>query len=573
MSDWVDDPTFKAPEDNDGWVDDPTFNVKEEKASPLASGVRKFVHGATAGFSDEAAGLMEGAGKAIGLQGLGGPMKDISIDDDGPSLDWEVLKHAYNKARKKERDTLKKDSSDNPVVSGVADIAGSIASPVNKIAKGMSLVKGGAALGGINALGNSEAEDALDLAKDTALGAGIGGSLGYGVEKISPMIQKGVRSISDKSKDLAERMASRALGAERGTIKSIGADKVKAAGRYALDEGLLSPLASTDDVIARNAAKQAEGGAMMGKAYQAIDDAGASTFNPLDVASKVDESIGGFYRSPINRGETNQLENTLESILMRGDSNIPLKEAQALKQELGKVANWKNNLNITDKEKMAREAYGVVSTSIDDAVNAGSEAIGKAGLLDTLKNGKQLFSNASTAEKLLGNKFAREEGNKILGMTDWEVLGSGGPLAAASGGAAIPATLGVLGAKKGLERYGAQNAALGFDKISKSLMKSPQMAELYKKSPQAFQAIVSKLEQRMSSVPMAADSQPQEEVKQPAPNKPPDKDQIFEKAKGSKYSQVLQKAAEKGDQSFNAAHYVLSQRDPEYRKTIEEDGQ
>ncbi len=47
-----------------------------------------------------------------------------------------------------------------------------------------------------------------------------------------------------------------------------------------------------------------------------------------------------------------------------------------------------------------------------------------------------------------------------------------------------------------------------------------------------------------------------------------DKNDIMQRTAGSKYQQVLQNAAQKGDQSFNAAHYVLSTRDPEYRKRL-----
>lgn len=341
--------------------------------------------------------------------------------------------------------------------------------------------------------------------------AEMGGQvIGKGLEVAAPYIKRGAEAVGDKTKTLANRFGARALGAERGTIKKLGAEKVDELGRYALDEGLLSPLASTDDVIARNAAKQAEGAAKMNQVYSAIDDAGESTFNPLNVAGKVDESIGGFYRSPINRGETNQLENTLESILMRGDKNIPLTEAQALKQELGKVANWQNKVTISDKERMAREAYGIVSKAIDDAAESGAAAIGKEGLEDVLKQGKQLYGNSKGAEELLTNKLAREQGNKLLGITDWGVLGAGSAATAVTGGAAALPTLATVAAKKGLEKYGAQNAALGLNNISKMLLRSPKMVKLLQENPAAFQSLAKSIEGRVSkevghSFPRAAD--------------------------------------------------------------------
>ena len=50
-----------------------------------------------------------------------------------------------------------------------------------------------------------------------------------------------------------------------------------------------------------------------------------------------------------------------------------------------------------------------------------------------------------------------------------------------------------------------------------------------------------------------------------------DKGALMQKAQGTKYAQVLENAASNGDQSFAAAHFVMSSRDPEYRKVIGED--
>lgn len=528
-SEWIDDP-YPGEE----WVDDQPVGMTE-------SGLRGLAQGGSLGFADEITGALE------------------SLFSD----------KTYEQARDESRANYAKAKESNPSTYLAGEVGGGIGTafiPGLNIVKGASLAKtaGQAALqGGLMGAGYSEADNIGAMAIDAGKGAALGGTLGAGVgataKLLSPHIERAVQGISSGSGDMAERFAARALGAERGTIKKLGIDKVKGAGRQALDEGVLSPLASTDDLIARNTAVKSSGGKMMGEAYDAIDSAGASTFNPTDVANKVDDELGGFYRSPINRGETNQLENTLEAIRMRGDGNIPLREAQVLKQELGKVANWKNNLPPTDKEKMAREAYGIVSSQIDDAVAGGAEVIESAGLSETLKRGKELYGNASTAEQLLQNKQAREQGNKILGLTDWGVLGTGGVGAAVTGGASIPATLGLMGVKKGLERFGSQNAALGLDKISKTLMKSPKMAELYNRNPQVFNNIVQKMESKLNeSGAKVAEGE----------SKPFEKEALLSKTQGTKYSQVLEKAAQRGDRAMAATNFILQSTDPEYRKKI-----
>lgn len=511
----------------------PKWEDTEELSQPgyLESAARGLAQGGSLGFADEITGAVE------------------SAFTDKP----------YEQARNESRANYKRAQEANPATYTTSEIGGGLATafvPGANIAKGASLGKAAlqaAALGAGTGAGYSDADNIKDLAIDTGIGAGIGGALGAGAHAASPYLQKGIEKFAGRADDLADRFGARAIGAERGTVKSLGMDKVKEAGNYAR-KNLLSPFASTDDLLERNAALKSQGGEMMGKAYQAIDDAGASTFNPLNVASKVDENIGDFYRSPINRGETNQLENTLESILMRGEGNIPLREAQTLKQELGKVANWKNNLNITDKEKMAREAYGIVSSQIDEAVEKGSEAINSAGLSDMLTQGKKLYSDASSAEKLLGNKQAREQGNKLLGLTDWSVLGAGTGVAPLTGGLSAPvAAAGVL-AKKGLEKYGAQNASLGLGKVADALKKSPQMANLYNKNPQVFNTLAQKMEERVGGM-KAAEKE-----------KPFDQNVILQKTQGTKYSQSLQDAAKRGPQAVGATHFVLQSKDPAYRQ-------
>lgn len=546
------------------WRDRIQKESDENLPSSLTSGVRGFVNAASANFLDELSGAGEAAGRVLGVKGIGGEFSDVGLSEEGPTLDPEILSKYYDEARNRKRAALNQDSEVNPVASTVGMVGGMVASPLNKILPG-SMVKQGAALGGINALGASEADNLKDMAIDTGVGAGAGALLGYGVQKATPYIEKGTKFVGKKLGDVAENLSARAQGAERGTIKKLGADKVKEIGRYGLDNNIVTPLASTDDMISRNKALMNKGGAMMDDVYRSVDDAGASTFNPKEIAEQVDDQLGGFYRSPINRGEANQLDNTLDSIMMRVSSDadaIPLREAQILKKELGKVANWKNNVNVTDKERMAREAYGIVSSKIDDAAEKGAQEIGKDGLLETLQQGKKLYGNAKGAETLLENKYAREQGNKMFGLTD-TITGAGSLGYGATTGD-WETSAAIFAGKKGLEKYGSQVGARGADAVSKYLLKSPQMLQVYQKNPALFQSMVHRLEQGAGmfeqQLPKVANDNNQAMV---------DKDSIMQKVGGSKYAQVLQKAADKGDQSFAAANFVLSSRDPEYRKLFE----
>ena len=491
-------------------ADDFDWNSQEnaEKAPVAETAIMQGLQGASGGFLDELSGAGEAAGRVVGIEGLGGSFSDVGLAKGGPTLKMDVLKQAYENSRNRKREMLAKQSRDNPATATIAGLGGAIVSPLNKAVKGLSLARGGAVLGGVNAMGASEAEDLGGLGMDTLVGAGLGGAVGKAVDKASPLIERGVKRVSDGAGDLAERLSARALGAERGTIKSLGMDKVKAAGRQALDENVLSPFGSTDDIVARNASVKDRGGKMMGEAYNAIDDAGASTFNPREVAEIVDDKLAPTWRTPLNKGETNQFENTLETILERGPGDIPLREAQLLKQELQSAANWKNTLNPTAKEQMARDAYRVVSEQIDEAVNLGQNAVNKAGLAETLSRGKDLFAKGSTTDKLLQNKVAREQGNKLFGLTD--TITGGAALGYGYGNDDWAGAAGIFGAKKYLGKYGAQQGALVLDKVSKTLMQTPRFAQMATNNPKAFNAMAMSMAKRLEgSMPKAAQFDPQ----------------------------------------------------------------
>jgi hypothetical protein len=234
----------------------------------------------------------------------------------------------------------------------------------------------------------------------------------------------------------------------------------------------------------------------MGEVYSKIDDAGKSSFNPLYVATDVEKQLAPTYRTPINKSEVTQFENTLESILARGDKNIQLKEAQLLKEELGAVAYPKGRKPIdpTPKQQMAIDAYRIVNKSIDDATAKGAAEIGSDALSDVLKESKKAYSMAKGADKFLENKIAREEGNKLISLTDWSLLGGGGLASVATGGAAIPATAIAYAAKKYGEKYGAQQSALTLNSVAKYLANSKEFAKVSPKvlstfANQVFQSI------------------------------------------------------------------------------------
>ena len=452
---WVDLPL----EDEGQWEDIPL-----ESKSMTESGLRGAAQGATLGFADE-------------LTGVGEALLDTIRGKEGKFGDL------YRKHRDESRREYDLAKADNPWSYGAGEFGGGAATmivPGLNAAKGASVlnIAGKAALsGGLYGIGDTKADTLSGIAEEAGKGAALGfagGALGSAVGKTaeamarSRMAQKLANWTASKGDNAAEYLAERALGVERATRDSLGEKKVRDAARYALDEGIISPLAGTKKMIARNKGAMSAAGAEREALYKAIDEAGASTFNPLNVASQVDEKVGGFWRDPIHKSESKQLENMLESILMRGEGNIPMTEAQTLKETLGKVANWKNSQNLTDKERMARDAYGVVADAIENSAREASGKLNRPGMAEELLRQNKNMEASATAAKLLRKKLARG-GNRAISLTDF-VVGAGGAFGGPIG------SLKAVAAKKALERFGPSMAAVGVDRTAKLIRQSPELA-------------------------------------------------------------------------------------------------
>lgn len=174
---------------------DPDAYLTEKTATPIESGIHGLADGATFGWMDEASGVGEAAGRALGIRGIGGKFSDLEFSE--PDLDF---KKNYFEGRDRKREIQKAAKAANPKAHFAGELGGGVASTLlpgfgaAKTLKGaMSL---GAGVGGLSGAGHSEAEDAEGMIKDAALGAGIGsvgGAVGYGVGK---GIEKGANYVS-----------------------------------------------------------------------------------------------------------------------------------------------------------------------------------------------------------------------------------------------------------------------------------------------------------------------------------------------------------------------------------------
>lgn len=282
MSNFISDDEMEklSPSKSDFISDDEMENhERNQKISPLVSGIRKGIQGISSGFLDEASGGVEALGRMAGIKGLGGSFEDQGVDHDGPTLDFEQLKKAYYEGRDRKRKYLAQDSIDNPTASAVAELGGAIASPVNKILPNASLLKSGAAIGAITGFGNSEADDAGGMFKDTAMGGSIGGVLGKAGDMASPYLAKGAAAVGSKLNsakqaagkslsEMAEELAFKATGARLKDFRTANSrGELNKLGRYMLDNGMVKAFDTVDDVGAKAFANKKAAGSALDDIY------------------------------------------------------------------------------------------------------------------------------------------------------------------------------------------------------------------------------------------------------------------------------------------------------------------
>jgi hypothetical protein len=472
------DKLLSAPTDTEGPATQDNSMISKKQ-----SAARGVAQGATLGFADEISG---------GVEAVVNKLKG----------DPEELGRLYKKYRDESRANFDEAQKANPASYTIGEVAGGIGTalvPGLGIAKGAKLAAtvGKSALIGAGAgVGYSKSENAGDIAEDAARGAVTAGVLGGAAHAAAPVLSRGVTAAGDKLKGSAQRWAARALGAERGTIKKLGQKEVQEAGRQALEEvnpetgkKILSVFASTDDKIARNEALKKTAMEARKNVYDKIDDAGASSFNPLEVAAQIEKKIiGGKNRSHKDVQELAEvLDPHLENILSRGDGNISMKAAQELVESLKDKAKFDTSRSTT-QNKVAKEVYHTVRNAINESAENAAEKVGEKGLKTVVKKSNQTYAAGSTTDKLLKNRQAREQGNNFFGLTD-TITGMGSLGYGATTGDWATAGA-IVGGKKLAGKYGAQNTALLLNKVGKTLSGSgAKAAQNISKVPAALERI------------------------------------------------------------------------------------
>ncbi len=291
-----------------------------------------------------------------------------------------------------------------------------------------------------------------DVGLATVMGGVFGGAFGAAAQGV----KKAAVEAAPFLQDVKEGAAAKALKLKGEDAKDMA--RILMDAEINSGEKIFSPFAGSDTLSKRVESLRTSADERMGNIYTKLDEAGAPGVNPLKLASKIDEQLGDFWRSPINKSKAAQLENVLESVLLRGDKDISFKEAQQLQEEVKKLAypNGKSPIEPTPRIQIAQDAHKIIDQEIDKAVDSAASHTGDSSLSSELTKAKKEYGAAEKAGRALANRVSSEQGNKLFGLTDTIAgIGLGASAGLGPAGAAL-----VL--KRLAEKYG--NTAIATSK-------------------------------------------------------------------------------------------------------------
>ena len=356
---------------------------------------------------------------------------------------------------------------------------------------------GGALMGAVQNPGDTEGElsslQVPERLKNAGTGALIGGVTGA--------VTSGIKSASDfifntpeRLEDWAQLKAAKSAGMMLKDYRQMNArspsfdpeSRIKEVGQARIDNGLVKPGATFDDVAEKSLDLKQKAGKIIGDTYQTAVDA-LSNLDPSDLTPDMRKSLVQTALTPVKwakqlakqfggvldkegtvitpgeltgkAGGTAALsgvQSTLDELAQNGE-NVNIQKLQEFKAGLDDLINYNKRMGDTPlKNQYLSKIRNFVSSKIEGRIDALDNVLG-SDQLGTLKQANKDYGIWSEVNRISQDRVNREAANRFASLTDTLAAGSG-----AGSGAVVGAMMGgdehkLSGAIKG----GAAGLGLG----------------------------------------------------------------------------------------------------------------
>lgn len=377
------------------------------------------------------------------------------------------------------------------------------------IGRGAQAAGVGAGLGFVANPGDTEGKiDPLQI--DERLdNAGIGAMVGPIAQGGVEVATKGVTAAANLPqtlKDFAERTAFKTTEASAGYRKKLGRDGIQKIGRVLLDEGIVQPGSSLDDIATAAIQLKDKTGKEIGEIITQLSDdearLGLPPVSRSDIVASLRKQLIKESRGVETVDRANSVFNRAIDTFEKSPDNLTVGALQEIKKTLQSKVNFNRpkGADIPVDEQFERALLKEVKEALENRAGELASKVGRA----EYEGLKKLYGATKQVEKITNDSVARQDSRRFISPSDYMTGGFGAIIGGAQGddmesritGAAAGATLGL--ANKGFRHYGNPIVAVVSDKVSQILQRQPNLLKPYvvplveaaRQGPAAYQATV-----------------------------------------------------------------------------------
>lgn len=448
--------------------------VDPDKIGDLEAAKIGIQKGGTLGLAPTISGIGEGAGQALGLLTSS---SDIPLKDRLSGA-YEAGIEGFKKGRGERIALQKKAEQEAPGAYAAGNISGGLLSvPFVAAGKGIQgAAKVGAALGGVEAIGESESIE--DAAGKVAGGGLIGGGIGAIGKGVSAAAQK----LVPKLDELANRLGFSSLrGYKKDIKKAFLKDEIEQIGKELYDQKIVNNIPKGVEALADKTEKRIkEIGPKYGALLKDISEKSGpvidTTEAAINVMNKVDDHVAGMPELLSQENARKSIYKNLENFAKDG-KKLTIEAAQKVKQSLKKASNFETTyLNgVPEDVKVARSLYHEMNGMIDDAAEKYASQAGTA--KDVVQGLRKQLYNLHVANNMATGRSLGEVANRFLSPTDY-ISGAGALASDLAEGAADKGLLGLGAAlaNKAVREYGSSAGGIAAKKTAGLLSKVPSVS-------------------------------------------------------------------------------------------------
>lgn len=408
------------------WVKYQAPKKEEPQTSAKQAALEHFGNAASLGYLPQLQGLAS--------QLMPDPNREVNrkLRDQGFEIQEQKPTYLYERDAAIKR--LEQEAKEHPYAAGVGSVGGALTSgiaasaltPINaasRLGRVLQAGKGGALLGAIANPGDKEGEVADgvqldDRARNALTGAALG-SAGQGAIEGASKAAKAFLSLPETLKAKAEERAFKSAGAMLKDYRVANKqDRIHALGRYMLDNGLVKPGMTVDDIAEATKALESKHGEAIGSILKKFDEAGASGPSAQELATAIEKQAEPLKNLSTARATYRTLKNVASDVKSIG-KEPPIVVSQG---EVGSLTG-KGTEYLTDPvtgEVMAQFQNG-------NLVSAGSSGSrpGASALSETLITPTQVstdlpgtFQGAQEIKKFIEDQIQASGGFKALNPTE-----------------------------------------------------------------------------------------------------------------------------------------------------------